>query len=247
MSQKLDEWFGISLDEYQSSGHELDVISVTTNGVKLMVEVIWTPTPGNFFRDLTTMHQSDAKIKIVIVNEKILSKENIVREFRKAQISEAQKGVIVSPMINGTKILSDENYLNTDVKKQITELLSDSRLSIEIELEKLGERVLSNEPISPILAKCIELSKRVEVNQDYVLWLKNELYGYTEDSGNKPEASESEDFPNNPNYRKIRGELRAGFCNEERRVMQRKTFDKSIFIGQSVATIEGLVEDTKLP
>jgi len=41
MCQKLEEWFGVSITEYPSSGHELDVISISTNGVKLMVEIIW--------------------------------------------------------------------------------------------------------------------------------------------------------------------------------------------------------------
>jgi hypothetical protein len=78
-------------------------------------------------------------------------------------------------------------------------------------VEKLRERILSNEPTSPIIAKCIELSKRVEVNQDYVLWLKNELYGYDDYIKANPNLSEPGDFPNNPDYRKLRGELRAGF------------------------------------
>ena len=245
MTQKLNEWFGVSISEYQSSGHELDVLSVSTNGVKLMVEIIWTPTGGNFYRDMSIFYQSDAQIKVLIVNKEILSNRNLVREFQKARVSETEKGYTISPLVDGSRILSDENYLNTDVKNLIIDLISESRISIEIEVERLGEKLLSNEPISPILAKCIELSKRVEVNHDYVLWLKNELYGYTEYSKDKPEASEPEDFPNNPDYRKLHGELRAGFANEETRRRQYETFDKSVFLGQSVATIEGLIEDTK--
>jgi hypothetical protein len=206
MCQKLEEWFGVSLSEYQSSGHELDVLSISTNGLKLMVEIIWTPSAGNFFRDLTIMHQSDAQIKVVIVNEKILSKPEIEREFKKARISEAQKGFIVSSMINGSRILTDENYLNTDVKNQIMELISDSRISLEIELEKLGERILSNEPISPILAKCIEISKKIDVNPDYILWLNNELYGYYDQVKDKRDLSEEESL-NFPDYRKLKGEI----------------------------------------
>ena len=198
-----------------------------------MIEIIWTPSAGNFFRDLTIMHQSDAQIKVIIVNEKILSNPKIEREFKKARISEAQKGFIVSSMINGSRILTDENYLNTDVKNQIMELISDSRISLEIEVEKLGERILSNEPISPILAKCIDISKKIDVSEDYVLWLNNELYGYDEYSKNKPDLSEPEDFPNNPNYRKLRGELRAGFKYERTGKTRLETFDKHIFLGQS--------------
>lgn len=244
MCQKLDEWFGVSLPEYQSSGHELDVLSISTNGVKLMIEIIWTPSAGNFFRDLTIMHQSDAQIKVIIVNEKILSKPEIEREFKKARISEAQKGFIVSPMINGSRILTDENYLNTDVKNQIMELISDSRISLEIEVEKLGQRILSDEPISPILAKCIEMSKKLEVNPDSILWLNHELYGYYDQVEDKRDLSEEEAI-NFPNYRKIKGEIRIDFVDQETRRHQLEIVDKPMLLTQPAAELENMIETTK--
>jgi len=242
MCQKLEEWFGVSITEYPSSGHELDVLSISTNGVKLMVEIIWTPSPTNFFRDMTILYQSDAQIKVLIVNQEILSKQQLVRAFQKARISEIQKGYTVSPMINGNKILTDEHYLNTDVRNQITDLVSESRISIEIEIERLGERILSSEPISPMLAKCIELSKKIEVNADYVLWLRNELYGYNEYVEDRPNISEPKDFPNNPDYRKLHGEVRLGFIDEETHQTRFERFDKAIFLSQSAAEIEGLID-----
>jgi hypothetical protein len=245
MCEKLEEWFGVSLAEYQSSGHELDVLSISTNGVKLMIEIIWTPSAGNFFRDMTILYQSDAQIKVLIVNQEILSNPKLVREFQKARISERQKGYSISPMINGNRILTDANYLNTDVRNQIIDLVGESRLSLEIEIERLGERILSNEPISPILAKCLEISKKIEVNPNYVLWLNNELYGYGEYTKDKPSLSEPEDFPNNPDYRKLRGELRAGFTDEETGKTQLERFDKKVFLGLSAGAIEGFIDDSR--
>ena len=99
--------------------YELDVLSISTNGLKLMVEIIWTPSAGNFYRDMTILYQSDAQIKVLIVNQEILSNPKLVREFQKARISERQKGYTISPMINGNRILTDENYLETEVRNEI--------------------------------------------------------------------------------------------------------------------------------
>lgn len=245
MCQKLEEWFGVSLAEYQSSGHELDVLSISTNGVKLMVEIIWTPSAGNFFRDMTILYQSDAQIKVLIVNQEILSNQKLVREFQKARISERQKGYTISPMINGNRILTDENYLNTEVRNEIINLVGESQLSLEIEIERLGERILSNEPISPILAKCLEISKKIDVNPDYVLWLKNELYGYDDYVKDKPDISEPTEFPNYPNYRKLKGEIRLGFIDEETHQQRLEKVDNPLSLTHSASEIENLIDRTK--
>lgn len=163
-------------------------------------------------------------------------------EFQKARISETQKGYTISTMINRNRILTDENYLNTDVKNQIIDLVGESRLSVEVEIERLGERILSNEPISPILAKCIEVSKKIEVNPDYVLWLKNELYGYLDYVKDKPNISEPTEFPNYPDYRKLHGEIWLSTIDEETGKRGLETFDKAIFLSQSAAEIEGLID-----
>jgi hypothetical protein len=36
MLEKLEEWFGVTIDEYPSMGHELDVFSVSSQGRKLL-------------------------------------------------------------------------------------------------------------------------------------------------------------------------------------------------------------------
>jgi hypothetical protein len=245
MCEKLEEWYGVSISEYASTGHELDAFSISTNGVRLMVEIIWSPSTTNFYRDMTILYQSDAQIKVLIVNEAILSKNELVREFQKARISERQKGYTVSSMINGNKILTDSEYLNNDVKSELDDLINESKISLDIAIDKLGETVLSREPISAIIAKCIELSKRIEVNQDYVLWLRNELYGYSDYLKNKPDIAEPDELPNNPIYRKINGEIRFSYTDEDTRQLRRERFDTSIFLHQSVSELESLIELTK--
>lgn len=52
ISEKLREWTGATLQEYQSSGHELDVFAVTPDGISIYVEVIWTNSLQNFSETL---------------------------------------------------------------------------------------------------------------------------------------------------------------------------------------------------
>ena len=71
--QKLTSWLiGATKKEYLSSGHKLDVFYVSYQGISIMVEIIWTETKENFYRDLILLLDSDAKVKIVITNPKIL-------------------------------------------------------------------------------------------------------------------------------------------------------------------------------
>jgi hypothetical protein len=104
---------------------------------------------------------------------------------------------------------------------------------------------LSGEPISPILAKSLELSKKVDVKPQYLDWLKNELYGYYEYLRDKPEASEPEEFPNNPEYRKLRGEIGIQFIDEKTHKRRYEQVDKPIFLAQPAAEIEDLLESTR--
>lgn len=244
VADKLEKWFGVSITEYPSTGHELDVFSISAEGIKLMVEIIWTPTTTNFYRDLTILYQSDAKIKVVIVNEVILSKKQLVREFQKARLSETKKGCIVPPMINGTKILNNEKYLNTEVRKIFDDLVNESQLSIEVEIEELGNELIStNTNLSPTIAKCIELSKKFDDNNENISWLKNELYGYEDFMrNNKEQFSEPSDFPNNPDYRKIRGTLMMGYRNVKTRRIEAMDVDKHVMFTQPCAELERLSE-----
>jgi hypothetical protein len=76
ISTGLHKWTGASLKEYPSSGHELDVFAVTPDGISIYVEIIWSATSRNFYRDISMIQQSDAVVKLVVVGPGILSKED---------------------------------------------------------------------------------------------------------------------------------------------------------------------------
>jgi len=69
ISVKLREWFGVSVKEYPSSGHELDIFAVTPDGISIYVEIIWSDTSTNFFRDMSIILEED-EMKAVIRGEK---------------------------------------------------------------------------------------------------------------------------------------------------------------------------------
>ena len=124
ISTKLQEWTGATLEEYPSVGHELDIFAVTPNGISICVEITWSPTKQNFYRDLSLIQQSDANIKLLIANPEILTNENYQREFSKVAISERRKGVAMhGELINGAKILEDTKYLDTEFKDIIFGLI----------------------------------------------------------------------------------------------------------------------------
>ena len=64
--------YGVAINEYYDTGFIIDVFSVTFSSIEIMVETIWTKTKTNFYRDLTIILSSDAKIKIVIVSNTVI-------------------------------------------------------------------------------------------------------------------------------------------------------------------------------
>jgi len=120
LTVRLKEWFKSPfLHEFQSAGHELDVYGITFEGVKILVEIIWTPSKAQFSNDLNIIQADDADIKIVIVNPDIIEDEKLVRIYEKIRIAEARKGFIWSEMIDGQRILNDMNYLDKYVKDRL--------------------------------------------------------------------------------------------------------------------------------
>lgn len=132
ISAKLQEWVGVSLEEYPSCGHEHDVYAVTVEGVRIYVEIIWSSSPGNFNRDIIMIQEADTDVKLVVVNPEILKKPNLVREFSKVSIAERKSGVAMhGEMINGEKILEDSTYLETDFKEILFNLIESCKQSNE--------------------------------------------------------------------------------------------------------------------
>jgi len=129
ISSKLEEWFGASIKEYPSSGHELDVFAVTPDGISIYVEIIWSETRSNFFRDLNMIQQSDADVKLVVVSPKVLNKEEYNRIFSKVVVSQRKIGFkMYGELINGQRILDEPEYLDTKFKETVFSLINQARL-----------------------------------------------------------------------------------------------------------------------
>jgi len=125
--QKLSEWFGASIPEYYDEAHELDVYSVTSDGLSIYVEVIFDSSKGHFRDDLLIIQRSDADLIFAIVSPEILKKSDRVKEFQKTQISKRKSGIKMSPMINGDRILSDPNYVDFEFKQLVESYLLEKR------------------------------------------------------------------------------------------------------------------------
>jgi len=124
IENRLREWFGASIKEYPHSGHELDVYAVTSENVTIYVEIIWSDSRSNFFRDLVMIQQVEADVKLVIASPRVLAREDYRREFSKVVVSQLKIGYsIYSEFLNGQKILDDSNYLDTEVKGIISSLI----------------------------------------------------------------------------------------------------------------------------
>jgi len=145
--------YGFGLEEYPDAGNRTDIKVVTSDGVSIFVENVWTSTKGNFQRDLNILHRSDAKVKIFIVNPEILMKKSLIREFEKTRMREIEKGYHVSRMIDGSLILNDPQFVDVDFCEIVEELVSYARMytrtseSVRMarkeHLDELKENVLS--------------------------------------------------------------------------------------------------------
>jgi hypothetical protein len=142
ISAKLKDWAGASIEEYPSSGHELDVFAVTPDGISIYVEIIWSATSRNFYRDMSMIQQSDADVKLVVVNPTILSKEDYLREFSKIAISQRRIGAAMhGELLDGAKIIEDANYLETEFKDIVLGLIK--------QVQSQGKVVPSQTEITP--------------------------------------------------------------------------------------------------
>jgi hypothetical protein len=125
---KLREWYGASINEYPSSGHELDVFGVTSSGVSIYIEVIWSPSKMQFFRDMSMLQQSDADVKLVVVNPEIMANGEMVREFGKAVVAQRRQGkVICGDLLNGQRIAEDPEYVDYALRNLIEQLVNEAQ------------------------------------------------------------------------------------------------------------------------
>lgn len=121
--KKLRETYGSGLTEYPDSGNIIDICIIAFANTKIFVEVIWK---GNFEHDLNILHNSDAQIKIVIVNPQILGNKKLIRGFQKTQMSEKKRGVQISDMIDGQKILESPQFRDEEFPRIVKELVESS-------------------------------------------------------------------------------------------------------------------------
>jgi hypothetical protein len=129
---KLKEMFGTGLNEYPHGGHINDVYVTTPNFGDIFVENIWTSTKRNFEHDLIILHRSPANTKILIVNPKILKTQTLCNEFEKTRMSETGRFVAVSDMIDGSKILNDQQFIDEEFPRIVKELVKKTLARISI-------------------------------------------------------------------------------------------------------------------
>lgn len=124
LNSKFVSWFGVSLTEYPLDGQEADVFTVTYQGIKIMIEVVWTATTTNLLRDLVLIHRAQSKIKILVFNPEILRKASFRREIDKSMLAELKQGIIVSAPVDGKKLLEDPDYVDTEFRLMVKSLVS---------------------------------------------------------------------------------------------------------------------------
>jgi hypothetical protein len=191
------ENYGFAVTEYLDSGFEMDVSTVAFPAKKIMVEIIWSSSKENFFRDMTIVLSSEAEIKIVVVNPEILGKKAIVRYFDRIRLGEANKGYSIIGMLGWNA--SDETAVLKVLKAKLDEVLSKRKEKISDEIRRLKEEIFdSTIPLPSVISKCLELSKKLGL-KDKIEWLKCELYGYDE------YITRIEQIPSLSDYRKIKG------------------------------------------
>jgi hypothetical protein len=124
MGYYLKQWVGATLQEYQSSGHELDVLAMTPDGISIHVEVIWFASLQNFYRDMFMIQNSDANIKVVVANPRLLADEKCQRIFEKAVIAQRKLGVAMhGELVDGERVLSDKAFVESELKAIILKLI----------------------------------------------------------------------------------------------------------------------------
>lgn len=236
ISKFLADNYGLAVSEYLDSGFEMDVSSVVFPARKIMVEVIWSPGKQNFYRDLNIVLCSDAEIKIVVVNPKILEKKDCIRYFDRIRVGEEGKGYSIIGMLpwNGT---NETSVLET-IKKELEKVITVRTEQISETIKRIKEEIFDkNIPLSVTVSNCIDLAKKLD-EKEAIEWLKCELYGYYEYI--KPNSSMSySDLPGKPNYRKINGKINVYFGPGNM-----SEVDYPILITQPINEIVALVNNT---
>ena len=141
--ERLKEWTGATIQEYQSSGHALDVFAATGQGITICVEIIWSSSRTNFFRDLSLVQSSMANVKIVIVSPMVLNNVEFQREFQKVAISQRRLNIAMhGDFIDGEKILNDSSYTEKVLRQCVEKLL----LRVKVRGKTIGDQTRFEPP-----------------------------------------------------------------------------------------------------
>lgn len=213
VKSNFSKWFGPSIKEYHDSGHLLDVYTISYSGIEIMVEIIWTPTKANFWRDISLVQTSDAKLKVVIVHPRIA--ERMAREFEKIVVGEAKRRSLVVPyMIDGLRLLKDGEYVDK-LEATVKGLFEKNKVSLVEKIANLKSIVFTNKPIAQLISDSLEIARKMKRNDD-VEWLEREMYGFPEVIGSKePKPFDVEKMPGSPTYRRIEGVVNFYFSDRE--------------------------------
>lgn len=149
---KLGQWFGASISEYPSSGHELDVYALTPEGVSIYIEIIWTHAITHFLQDMNILQQSDADVKLVIGSHEIVNDAKMQREFTKVAISQTKLGkCIYDEILDGNTILSDKGYVERKLHAILTDLVENASKRRMPQEQARVDRIL--QPLRDLRAK----------------------------------------------------------------------------------------------
>jgi hypothetical protein len=199
--------YGLALTEFIDNGFETDVSAILFPPSKIMVEVIWSPSKQNFFRDMNLVLCSDAAIKVVVANPKIFENQELTRYFDRIKMAEATKGYSYIGLIpwDFDKISDSLQRIKTEIDK----IIESRGEKLQGTLKRLKEAIFNEKiPLPAVLSECLGLTNELGLKNEGE-WLKCELYGYY-DYG-KGEFASYKSFPGEPTYRSIKGRITLDF------------------------------------
>jgi len=229
----FSENYGTALTEYLDSGFEADVSAVLFPVRKIMVEVIWSASNVNFYRDLTLVLSSDAEIKIVVVNPEIIKKAELVRYFGRIKQTEAAKGYSYIGLVPWDS--SNFDSALRVIKTELDKIIETRKGKIIDSVKELKENIFNRRiPLPVIVSNCLEVAKELGLKNE-AEWLRCELHGYFDYIKNA--SMGYEELPGKPAYRSVIGILQIGFGRGSI-----EEVDFTMFISQPINEIIAWIE-----
>ncbi len=167
---KLKEWFGASMPEYFSVGHELDVFAVTPDGISIYVEIVWSSSKTHFLQDINMIQQSDADVKVMIGSTEVINNDAFKREFDKVVITQLRSGkTIYSEILDGNKILDDVRHTNSNLKKIFKRLVNEAKAKKSSDEKESIKNIVDSEGID-VEPETILTKPVLRYGRKYLMW-----------------------------------------------------------------------------